>query len=181
MKRLTILAALLALAAAWINAQDAPKKTEKLCRSLEETYYLVGPDEVFVDGKVCKKETPAPPRISALDQQTQSPGPAATSSVAAAPNQTSNPAPSVTAIPTPTSESDSTPTTQLAATAEARQLCTKVVSFGYMAPGEQGHLLHPNIPDGTSKGWLNNWVRKNAQRYPDVCFLPNPLRGRTNY
>jgi hypothetical protein len=49
-----------------------------------------------------------------------------------------------------------------------------------MAPKGQG-LLHYNVPDGTSKGWLNNWVRKNAQKYPDVCFLPNPLRGRTNF
>jgi len=70
----------------------------------------------------------------------------------------------------------------LAMPAFAQQPCTKVVSFGYMAPTPQGaRLIHYNIRDGTSKGWLNNWVRKNAKNYPDVCFLPNPLKDHANF
>jgi hypothetical protein len=64
----------------------------------------------------------------------------------------------------------------------AQQPCTKVVSFGYMAPTPQGaRLIHYNIPDGTSRGWVNNWMRKNAKNYPDVCFLPNPLKDHANF
>ena len=70
----------------------------------------------------------------------------------------------------------------LAMPAFAQQPCTKVVSFGYMAPTPQGaRLIHYNIPDGTSKGWLHNWVRKNAKNYPDVCFLPDPLKDHANF
>jgi hypothetical protein len=70
----------------------------------------------------------------------------------------------------------------LAMPAFAQQPCTKVVSFGHMAPTPQGaRLIHYNIPDGTSKGWLNNWVRKNAKNYPDVCFLPNPMKDHANF
>jgi len=64
----------------------------------------------------------------------------------------------------------------------SQQPCSKVVSFGYMAPTPQGaRLIQYNIPDGTSKRWLNNWVRKNAKNYPDVCFLPNPLKDHANF
>jgi hypothetical protein len=70
----------------------------------------------------------------------------------------------------------------LAVPAFAQQPCTKVVSFGQIAPTPQGaRLIYYNIPDGTSKGWLNNWVRKNSKNYPDVCFLPNPLKDRANF
>jgi len=70
----------------------------------------------------------------------------------------------------------------LAMPAFAQQPCTKVVSFGYLAPTPHGaRLIYYKIPDGTSKGWLNNWVRKNAKSYPDVCFLPNPLKDHANF
>jgi hypothetical protein len=56
------------------------------------------------------------------------------------------------------------------------------VSFGSMAPAPQGaRLIHYNIPDGTSKGWLDNGVRKDAENSPDVGFLPNPLKDRANF
>jgi hypothetical protein len=54
MKRLVMPAIVLAFAAAAIHAQDSPKKSEMQCRDLTETYNLVGPDEIIVNGKVCK-------------------------------------------------------------------------------------------------------------------------------
>jgi hypothetical protein len=54
MKRLTMLAILLALAAGTIDANDEPKKSAMQCRDLSETTNVVGPDETLVDGKVCK-------------------------------------------------------------------------------------------------------------------------------
>lgn len=57
MKRLTMLAILLALAAVVIHAEDEFKKSEMQCRDLTESGNIVGPDETIVDGKVCKKGT----------------------------------------------------------------------------------------------------------------------------
>jgi len=68
----------------------------------------------------------------------------------------------------------------MAMPAFAQQPCNKVVSFGFMAPTQGSRLIHYNPPDGTSKGWLNNWVRMDAKNYPDVFFLPNPLKDRAN-
>ena len=53
-KRLTMLAFLIALAAGVVGASDTPKKSEMQCRDLAQTGNVVGPDETLVDGKVCK-------------------------------------------------------------------------------------------------------------------------------
>ena len=53
-KRLTMLAFLIALAAGVVGASDTPKKSEMQCSDLAQTGNVVGPDETLVDGKVCK-------------------------------------------------------------------------------------------------------------------------------
>lgn len=69
----------------------------------------------------------------------------------------------------------------LAMAAFAQEPRNKVMSFGYMAPTPQGaRFIHYNIQDETSTAWLNNWVRKDGKNYPDVCFLPNPLKDRAD-
>jgi len=61
----------------------------------------------------------------------------------------------------------------LSLTAQA-QTCTKVVSFALAdASG-----VHPFMGTGD---WIGNWVRKNAKKYPDICFSQSPLQGPTNY
>ena len=61
MKRLPIAATMLAVAVVSIHGQDAPKKVEMQCRDLADAYNIVGPDEVLVDGKVCKRVKQAAP------------------------------------------------------------------------------------------------------------------------
>ena len=46
-----------------IRGQDAPKKVEMQCRDLADAYNMVGPDEVLVDGKVCKRVKQAEPNL----------------------------------------------------------------------------------------------------------------------
>jgi hypothetical protein len=48
-----------------IRGQDAPKKVETQCRDLADAYNIVGPDEVLVDGKVCKRVKQAAPNPQA--------------------------------------------------------------------------------------------------------------------
>jgi hypothetical protein len=60
MKRLPIAATMLAVAVVSIHGQDAPK-VEMQCRDLADAYNMVGPDEVLVDGKVCKRVKQAAP------------------------------------------------------------------------------------------------------------------------
>jgi hypothetical protein len=69
----------------------------------------------------------------------------------------------------------------LAVPAFAEQPCSRVVSFGYVVPTTQGpSLINYDIP-GNTKGWIDIWVKKNAKNYPDVCFLPNPLKDHANF
>jgi len=51
---------MLAVAVVSIHGQDAPK-VEMQCRDLADAYNMVGPDEVLVDGKVCKRVKQAAP------------------------------------------------------------------------------------------------------------------------
>jgi hypothetical protein len=60
-KRLAIAATILAVSVVGIRGQDAPKKVEMQCRALADAYYMVGPDEVLVDGMVCKRVKQAAP------------------------------------------------------------------------------------------------------------------------
>jgi hypothetical protein len=61
----------------------------------------------------------------------------------------------------------------LSVSAEA-QMCSKVVSFALAdASG-----VHPSLG---SRGWIGNWVRKNARKHPDICFSQRPMQGRANY
>ncbi len=54
------------------------------------------------------------------------------------------------------------------------QMCSKVVTFALAdASG-----VHPSLG---SRGWIGNWVQKNANKYPDICFSQHPMRGRSNY
>jgi hypothetical protein len=54
------------------------------------------------------------------------------------------------------------------------QMCSKVVTFALAdASG-----VHPSMG---SRGWIGNWVRKNANKHPDICFSQRPMRGRANY
>jgi hypothetical protein len=52
--------------------------------------------------------------------------------------------------------------------------CNVVVSFALAdASG-----VHPFMGTGN---WIQNWIRKNGKKHPDVCFSQNPLQGRRNY
>jgi len=69
----------------------------------------------------------------------------------------------------------------LAMPAFAQEPCNKVVSFGSMAATPQGaRLIRYNIAGETSTAWINNWVRKDGKNNPDVCFTPNPPKGRAD-
>jgi hypothetical protein len=46
---------MLVLTAVGVYADDTPKKVELECRDLADAHYMVGPDEVLLDGKVCKR------------------------------------------------------------------------------------------------------------------------------
>lgn len=72
MKRPVMLAIVLALAAAAIHAQDPPKKSDEQCRDLTETYNLVGPDEILVNGKVCKVLKKTASQIEAKESSNRS-------------------------------------------------------------------------------------------------------------
>lgn len=52
--------------------------------------------------------------------------------------------------------------------------CDKVVSFALADPNG----VHPFMGTGN---WIGNWVRKNGQKYPDICFSQTPMQGRENY
>ena len=67
MKRLPIAATMLAVAVVSIHGQDAPK-VEMQCRDLADAYNMVGPDEVLVDGKVCKRVKQAAPNPQTATQ-----------------------------------------------------------------------------------------------------------------
>jgi tetratricopeptide (TPR) repeat protein len=56
------------------------------------------------------------------------------------------------------------------------QACSKVVSFGVLVQTPRGIQLLKGEPS-----WLNNWVRKNSTKYPDICFSQSPMQGRANY
>lgn len=56
------------------------------------------------------------------------------------------------------------------------QACSKVVSFGVLVRTPQGIRLLKGEPS-----WLKNWVRKNATKYPDICFSQSPMQRRANY
>jgi hypothetical protein len=54
------------------------------------------------------------------------------------------------------------------------QTCSKVVTFAVAdASG-----VHPSLG---SRGWIANWVEKNANKLPDICFSQRPMRDRANY
>ena len=61
----------------------------------------------------------------------------------------------------------------LSVPAEA-QMCSKVVSFAVA----DTNGVHPSLG---SRGWIGNWVRKNAKKHPDICFSQRPMQGRANY
>lgn len=61
-----------------------------------------------------------------------------------------------------------------AASAAAPQASLKIVSFAIADP--KGGV-HPGMA-----GWTENWIRKNAKKYPNVLFQQGcPIRGAENY
>lgn len=54
------------------------------------------------------------------------------------------------------------------------QTCTRVISFALA----DGSGVHPFMGTG---GWIGKWVKKNAKKFPDVCFSQTPIERRSNY
>ncbi len=56
------------------------------------------------------------------------------------------------------------------------EACSKVISFGMLVHTPKGVQLIKGEPS-----WLNNWVRKNFNKHPDICFSQSPIQDRANY
>jgi hypothetical protein len=80
-------------------------------------------------------------------------------------------APAVSAAPSSQVASTSTAPTQ---SSSASLLGRKAIAFA-IADANGG--VHPGMP-----GWISDWIRKNAKKYPDVSFQQGgPAQGADNY
>ncbi len=177
MKRATLLTVLLALASTASFAQDAANTTLTQCRDLTETGNFVGPDEVLVNGKVCKVLKSSPPKAQAPapDNQTKAPvpTPAPTPSPAtAASTARSDSAFSLASAATPVATSAPAPPVQPTSSPVAQSGCAKNVSFGIF---ENGRMFV------TEPSWVAHWVQKNQKHYPSICFSQTPKAGAANF
>ena len=117
MNRLTLLATVLALAAVGIYADDTSEKVVLQCRDLAKAYYLVGPDEVLVKGKVCKivKDAASAATVPA-PERAPTPQPQSPTQAAPAPAQEQ----AATAQSQPPMETPSAPAQEQTATAQPK-------------------------------------------------------------
>ena len=181
MKRAMLLSVVLILAATTAFAQEATNTSQMQCRDLAEAGNFVGPDEVLVNGKVCKmvKATPAKVQAPTPDSRTQAPVPTPTTSqpptaspTTAPPVLSGSPAPALTSIATPVATSASIPSVQPASSPVVQTGCSKNVSFGIFENGRM-FMTEPN--------WVAHWVQKNEKHYASVCFSQTPKAGATNF
>jgi hypothetical protein len=194
MKKATLLAIFLALFVTATSGQDNQNTTLTQCRDLAETGNFVGPDEVLVNGKVCKvSKTPPPkpePPAAANQQQTLLPKPTSTApeanaSVASPSTSASSSSSALASVATPVAVPTPSPSTpppapppppasrvQPTSSPMAQPECAKNVSFGVFENGRM-FVAEPN--------WITHWVQKNQKHYPSICFSQAPRAGIANF
>lgn len=187
MKKAILLAILLPLAATASFAQDNANAVLTQCRDLADAGNFVGPDEVLVNGKVCKVQKTAPAKMQDPSAGNHVETPSAFAP--APPIQTQTPrassvASSSSSDPTnsdrgdgeksvqPVAYSRSVTTLQKPTVAPNSPIAT--VTFITIQNGNVVHLM----PD-----WAIKWVRKNEKKYPDVRFQTSdkPVAGARNF
>ncbi len=185
MKKAILLAILLPLAAVASVAQDNSNTILTQCRDLADAGNFVGPDEVLVNGKVCKVQKTAPAKMQdpsagnhletpsapapAPPMQTQSPS---ASPVAASSDPTNSNRGDEEKSVQPVAYSRSATTSQKPTFAPNSPVAT--VTFITIQNGNVVHLM----PD-----WAIKWVRKNEKKYPGVRFQTSdkPVAGARNF
>ncbi|MFZ0431745.1 MAG: hypothetical protein WAL86_03550 [Candidatus Acidiferrales bacterium] len=185
MKKAILLAILLPLAATASFAQDNANAVLTQCRDLADAGNFVGPDEVLVNGKVCKVQKTAPTEMQDTSAGNHLETPSATAT--APPMQTQTPGTSTVATSSdpPNSNRDdgaksvqpvayrrSATTSQKPAVTPNSPIAT--VTFITIQNGNVVHLM----PD-----WAIKWVRKNEKKYPGVRFQTSdkPVAGAKNF
>lgn len=167
MKKATLLGILLLLAGKTIFAQDNVNTVMTQCRDLAEAGNLVGPDEVLVNGKVCKVQNITPPKLH-VELPENHPGvPAASPTQVPSQAPAASPMASVTATSSPS----------MATTPKPAVLPNSPVATVTFITIQQGNVVHL-MPE-----WAIKWVRKNEKKYPGVRFQTSdqPVPGARNF
>lgn len=158
------------------------------CRDLATSGNYLGPNETIINGKACR---PAGTQLQVIESNPKltpaqtSPAPAAPPpsvptqqpSVAEAKTSQSQAALPITSAAETTSSAPPptapTPTAARTVSKPAQEIPEKVVAFAIA----DGSGVHPGMP-----GWTQNWIRKNAKKYPGISFQQGrPVQGAQNY
>jgi hypothetical protein len=172
MKIATRLTIFLALATTPALAQEATSTGQMQCQTLAEAGNYVGPNEIIVNGKVCKAVKVSPPQVHApaSDKRAQTSGPTPTTSSSA--TSSALPNTSASSSMTPVATSKASPPVQLVASHVSQPGCAKNVSFGVFENGR----MFLGMPD-----WVMHWIQKNEKHYANICFSQTPKVGATNF